>query len=62
MLQGMVKYRSYEQDGVTKYATDIEVPRFSGNFGIVDKGTNGSAEEVSPTPVTAADLNDDIPF
>lgn len=61
-LQGMVKYRSYEKDGVTKYATDIEVPRFGGNFQIVEKGTNGSAEEMSPTPVTAADLDDDIPF
>jgi single-strand DNA-binding protein len=62
MLQGMVKYRSYEKDGVTRYATDIEVPRFTGQFSIIDKTTNGSAVEISPAPVTAADLNDDVPF
>ena len=62
MLQGMVKYRSYEKDGVTRYATDIEVPRFSGQFAVIDKATNGSAAEGSPAPTTPADLNDDIPF
>lgn len=60
-LEGMVKYRSYEQDGVTKYATDIEVPRFSGKFGVLDKNNSTNGPTAKPSVDDMVDI-DDIPL
>lgn len=69
-LVGKLKTRSYEKDGVKRYATDVRVD----NILFLDKKGDSSApykkpdaQEPAKTPATAGtvdddDLDDDIPF
>lgn len=72
--EGKLQTRSYEQDGVTKYATDVVgreltmLGRKSDNPGAQGMGTNSSSNAqnnqkvAEPTPFEAASDDDDLPF
>lgn len=68
-IEGKLRTRSYEQDGVKKYATDIEGQTMTmldsagkSNEGYAPQQKSGSANP-SPAPALAADEDDgDLPF
>lgn len=72
-LEGMMKTRSWEQNGEKKYTTEVVVRPFSGDVKILsrkdetnstayreDTGANTPVENLSSEPVD--DLEDEIPF
>ncbi len=73
-IEGKLQTRSYEQDGVTKYATDVVgreltmLGRKSDNPGAQGMGTNSPSNAqnnqkvAEPTPFEAASDDDDLPF
>ena len=60
IVQGQVEYRSYESDGVTKYVTEIVVPRFSGKVQLIPMNKGGSQPAKTSAPST--EQAPDIPF
>ncbi|HAO38727.1 MAG TPA: single-stranded DNA-binding protein, partial [Gammaproteobacteria bacterium] len=65
--------RSYEQDGVKKYATDIVISGFNGTLQMLDRrddaggaprpaATAPAAAQDPITPVDNSGFDDDIPF
>lgn len=64
-VEGEITHRSYEKDGVTKYATDIVVGGYDGEIKILSGGK--SKDEVADSAAAddfggADDLDDEIPF
>ena len=43
-LEGQIETRSYEDQGTTKYVTEIVVPTFSGQFRMLDSKGGGSGK------------------
>ena len=43
-LEGQIETRSYDDNGVTKYVTEIVVPTFSGQFRMLDSKGGGSGK------------------
>ena len=60
-LEGMVKYREYMKDGEKRFATDVEVPRFSGKFGIMPAGKAVPNDLGDSLPAEMAEV-EAIPF
>jgi|MDSW01.2.fsa_nt_gb single-strand DNA-binding protein len=71
--EGKIQTRSWEQDGVKKYMTEINVPypkvikeQGSGNSANPNRGQQASAPQSAPKPVlsepTEDDDDDDLPF
>jgi len=74
LIEGRLKYGSYEKDGITRYTTDIVIDRFE----FVEKKEGGgqrplpaddshtkapATRETDPEPKTAdSEFDDDIPF
>ena len=75
-VEGKLQTRSYEQDGVKKYATDIVISGFNGTLQMLDRrgdagGAPRPAASSAPqaqaaadpiTPVDNSGFDDDIPF
>ena len=73
-IEGKLQTRSYEQDGITKYATDVVgrdltmLGRKADNPGAQDFNSNNSSasqatpKPAEPTPFEAANDDDDLPF
>ncbi len=73
-IEGKLQTRSYEQDGITKYSTEVVgrdltmLGRKSDNPGSQDFNSNNSAssqpasKSAEPTPFEAASDDDDLPF
>lgn len=73
-IEGKLQTRSYEQDGITKYSTEVVgrdltmLGRKSDNPGSQDFNSNSSASSqpaskpAEPTPFEAASDDDDLPF
>ncbi|MAV82057.1 MAG: single-stranded DNA-binding protein [Pelagibacteraceae bacterium] len=75
-LEGQLQTRKYEQDGVTKYTTEVVIPNFGGVLTMLDSRSQSDSNQqtdqiesaadasVSPTEdnSTASKLDDDIPF
>lgn len=64
-IQGKLKTRSYEQDGVKKYTTEIVVSGFQGIFQLLDKRDDSNVVVVSPvvdSEPSQQDARGDIPF
>ncbi len=73
-IEGKLQTRSYEQDGITKYSTEVVgrdltmLGRKSDNPGSQDFNSNNSASSqpaskpAEPTPFEAASDDDDLPF
>ena len=75
-VEGKLQTRSYEQDGVKKYATDIVVSGFNGTLQMLDRRDDAGGasrpaattpQATTPaqdpiTPVDNAGFDDDIPF
>lgn len=63
-VEGELKTRSYEQDGVKKYTTEINVPQVVGT--IIVLANYKERNETHSTPQSSAsssqDFDDDIPF
>ena len=60
IVQGQVEYRSYESDGVTKYVTEVVVPRFSGKVRLIPMNKGGGQPAKTSAPSTEPAV--DIPF
>ena len=60
-VNGQVEYRSYDNNGETKYVTEIVVPRFTGTVKLIPQG-NGGAKK--PVPSNNADSGEEtyVPF
>jgi single-strand binding protein len=73
-VEGKLQTRSYEQDGVKKYATDIVISGFNGTLQMLDRRDDAggaprpaasSAPQAAADPITPVDnsgFDDDIPF
>jgi single-strand DNA-binding protein len=61
IVQGQVEYRSYENDGITKYVTEIVVPRFSGKVQLIPMN-KGNGQPAKDSASTSAEPTVDIPF
>lgn len=61
IVQGQVEYRSYENDGITKYVTEVVVPRFSGKVQLIPMNKGGGQPAKASAP-TSAEPAIDIPF
>ena len=59
-VEGKIKTRSYEQDGVKKYATDIHVD----NIQLLGKkeGENQNSQPTTTHPSVDSNYKDDLPF
>lgn len=55
--QGQIRTRSFEQDGVTKYVTEIILQGFNSNLTMLD-APQGSTDRA----VGGVDVDDEIPF
>ena len=60
IVQGQVEYRSYESDGVTKYVTEVVVPRFGGKVQLIPMNKGGGQPAKTSAPSTEPAV--DIPF
>jgi single-strand DNA-binding protein len=56
-LEGQLKTRKWEKDGVMRYTTEIVLQKYKGELAMV----GGKSSEVTETN-NARDLDDDIPF
>ena len=61
IVQGQVEYRSYENDGITKYVTEVVVPRFSGKVQLIPMN-KGGGQPAKAAASTSAEPAVDIPF
>ena len=61
IVQGQVEYRSYENDGITKYVTEVVVPRFSGKVQLIPMN-KGGGQPAKASASTSAEPAVDIPF
>ena len=63
IVQGQVEYRSYESDGVTKYVTEVVVPRFGGKVQLIPMNKGGGQPATASAPSNAStEQAPDIPF
>ena len=73
LVEGRLKYGSYEKDGITRYTTDIVIERFEfvekrdagGQRPVPDDDTGSraaSAPASAPTEEAPNEFDDDIPF
>ena len=56
-VNGQVEYRSYDNNGETKYVTEIVVPRFTGTVKLIPQGNSGAKK---PAPSNNADSGEEI--
>ena len=56
-VNGQVEYRSYDNNGETKYVTEIVVPRFTGTVKLIPQGNSGAKK---PAPPNNADSGEEI--
>ncbi len=67
-IEGEIKKRSYEKDGVTQWITEIIVPQIRGDMILLGKSrgesqSSGEGRATSSTPQHSSDdFDDDIPF
>jgi len=64
-IEGMVIYRQYEKDGVTKYSTEVRVREMQFLAKTKENASAGEPKDGNPAPPpppTAEDPNDDLPF
>ena len=61
-IEGQIETRQYDQNGGTKYTTEIIIPRFKGILKMIG-GKDGSSSKVqSQTNARTEDPAEDIPF
>jgi single-strand DNA-binding protein len=61
-IEGQIETRQYDQNGETKYTTEIIIPRFKGILKMIG-GKDGSSSKVqSQTNARTEDPAEDIPF
>lgn len=62
-IEGQLQTRSYEQDGVKKYTTEIVLNGFNSTLTMLDGAKEGRQETQAAGNVPqSADLDDEIPF
>ena len=61
-LEGQIETRSYDDQGTTKYVTEVVVPTFSGKFMMLDSKGGGSGKYTSTTKEESEIDKADIPF
>ena len=61
-LEGQIETRSYDDQGTTKYVTEIVVPTFSGQFKMLDSKGGGSGKSTNTTKEESEIDKADIPF
>ena len=61
-LEGQIETRSYDDQGTTKYVTEIVVPTFSGQFKMLDSKGGGSGKSTNITKEESEIDKADIPF
>ena len=61
-LEGQIETRSYDDQGTTKYVTEIVVPTFSGQFKMLDSKGGGSGKSTNTTKEKSEIDKADIPF
>ena len=61
-LEGQIETRSYDDQGTTKYVTEIVVPTFSGQFRMLDSKGGGSGKSTNITKEKSEIDKADIPF
>ena len=65
-VEGQLRTREYEKDGVKQRATDVVLPRFGGQLVLLDsrKDGEGQGAEHGGAPVgnMSAQLDDEVPF
>ena len=61
-LEGQIETRSYDDQGTTKYVTEIVVPTFSGQFRMLDSKGGGSGKSTNTTKEESEIDKADIPF
>ena len=61
-LEGQIETRSYDDNGVTKYVTEIVVHTFSGQFRMLDSKGGGSGKSTNTTKEESEIDKADIPF
>jgi len=60
-VEGQLETRKYEHEGQTRYATEVVVPRFTGNLKIVSS-KDKIASDNSETATVQMNEDTDIPF
>jgi single-strand DNA-binding protein len=66
-LEGKLRTRKWEKDGIDRYSTEIVVERFSGQMVLLggrggQGGSNGAPEPSSGHNDDLGDLDDNVPF
>ena len=63
-IQGQIETREYDDNGTTKYITEIVIPTFGGAMRIIDSkgGSGGSNKSTQGTKETQSNKEEDIPF
>ena len=62
-IEGQLQTRSYEQDGIKKYSTEIVLNGFNSTLTMLDSRSEGQDHSHPPQAQPAADsLDDDIPW
>jgi len=66
-VEGELKTRSFEQDGVKKYTTEVVLRNFNSIVEMLSQASEGGASDgAAPSPATASEVVDDdedeIPF
>lgn len=72
LVQGQIKTRKYEKDGVERYVTEIVLPRFGGELTLIDGGgrsdeprseAKAQTSKAAPKASSASSYDEDsIPF
>lgn len=66
LVEGEISNRSYEQDGVKKWMSEVIVGRFDSKVQILDSrnsdGSNGGDSDHEAARPVSADLDDSVPF
>lgn len=61
-IEGSLQTRKYEQDGVTKYTTEVVVQQFQGNIILLDNRNDSSPVKQAIADAGNSQLYDEIPF
>lgn len=61
-IEGQIETRKYEQDGVTKYTTEIIIAKFKGMLKMIGKVPDGTNSSTTEAPKQKLDTGQDIPF
>jgi len=61
-IEGQIETRKYEQDGVTKYTTEIIIAKFKGMLKMIGKSDDKPQASTEEAPKSKLDTGQDIPF